>query len=351
MTSYKKTGVLLVNLGTPKSPSVKHVFRYLNEFLTDERVIDLSWIKRQLLVRGVIVPTRVRQSSALYKRLWTAEGSPLLVHGIALKNKLQASLGDQYKVVLGMRYQAPSIQEALEELKMALVDEIIALPLFPQYASATTGSVHQKVMEDVKGWGVIPTLKFINSFADHPAFIEAFAARGRLYPLETYDHVLFSFHGLPERHLRMASPQGGCLTNTCCDRLSSRNQHCYKAQCFATVRALAQKLALNPQKYTVCFQSRLGKDPWIQPYTSEVIQDLAKKGAKRVLVFCPAFVCDCLETIVEITHEYGEEFKKAGGELLQLVEGLNSHPSWVEAVQKIILENEKGRQKKFCLPF
>lgn len=337
MSNLKKTGVLLVNLGTPLSPTIKHVFQYLNEFLTDERVIDFAWFKRQILVRGVIIPARIKQSTDLYKRLWTKEGSPLLVHGIAVKDKLQQALGSGYKVVLGMRYQFPSIKEALEELKAAHVDEILVFPLFPQYASASTGSVHQKVMDEIKSWTVIPELTFINSFFDHPDFIAAFVERAKQYPLESYDHILFSFHGLPERHLVAAERKKGCCLNKkCCDQLMSENQHCYKAQCYATTRALAEKLNIPLNRYTVCFQSRLGKDPWIQPYASEVIAECAAKGYKRVLVFCPAFVCDCLETTIEISHEYGDEFKKQGGEVLQLVEGLNSHPAWIKALHNMV---------------
>lgn len=334
-----RTGVLLVNLGTPDSAQPKDVFRYLNEFLTDGRVLDFSWLKRQLLARGLIVPFRYKQSAEQYRQLWTSEGSPLLVHGLALKGKVQTSLGDDFKVVLAMRYQNPSIVKGLEDLKREGVDEIIIFPLFPQYASATTGSIHQKVMDHVKKWQVIPKLTFVNSFYDHPAFIEAFCQRGSQYPIESYDHVLFSFHGLPERHLRKADPVSDCLNKSCCDTINKNNQFCYKAQCHATARAIADKLKIPKSKFKICFQSRLGKDPWIQPYTSDEVKTCAKMGHKKVLVFCPAFVCDCLETTFEIGHEYGKEFKDAGGEELRLVEGLNSESSWVEALKTMILEN------------
>lgn len=317
-----KTGVLLINLGTPKSPSLYHVFRYLNEFLTDGRVIDYPWLKRQLLVRGVIIPARLRQTTALYKKLWTPQGSPLLVHGIAVKEKLQNVLGSGYHVALGMRYQAPSIQKALDELQAAKVNQIVVLPLFPQYASASTGSVQQKVMEEISSWQVIPKLTFIDNFYDHPGFIQAFCERAKQYQVGSYDHVLFSFHGLPERQLQK------------CDGLN------YKEQCFATAKAITAKLKLDKSHYTVCFQSRLGKDPWIKPYTQEVIEEKAKQGSKRMLVFCPAFVCDCLETTIEISYEYDKVFKKRGGEALQLVEGLNSHPAWIEALKEIVQQTK-----------
>lgn len=335
------TGILLVNLGTPDSHSKADVFRYLNEFLTDGRVIDFPWLRRQLLVRGIIVPFRYRQSAKLYRHLWTEEGSPLLVYGKAVQEKLQTSLGDQFKVSLAMRYQNPSISSGLEELKQARVKELIIFPLFPQYASATTGSVHQKVMEHVKNWEVIPKLTFINSYYDHPAFIEAFCQRGQQYPLSAYDHILFSFHGLPERQLRKADCGKQCLTSDCCKKINAVNQFCYKAQCHATALAIANTLNIPSNRYTICFQSRLGKDPWIQPYTSDVIESCAKQGYKKLLVFCPAFVCDCLETLTEISVEYQAFFKEKGGEELQLVEGLNTHPAWIQALHTIVMNHIK----------
>jgi ferrochelatase len=335
-----QTGILVVNLGTPDSPNPTDVFHYLNEFLTDERVLDFPWIKRQFLARGLIVPLRYKQSAKLYQTLWTKEGSPLLVHGKAVKEKLQQALGDDFKVVLGMRYKNPSIAAALEELKHAHVNEIIVFPLFPQYSSATTGSVHENVMDHVKEWTSIPKMTFINGYAEHPAFIEALGERAKQYDIPSFDHVLLSFHGLPERHLRKADHFQRCLTNQCCQKLEKRNQFCYRAQCYATARALVNHLGLAEDNYTICFQSRLGKEPWIQPYTSDVIHSCIDKGWKKVLVFCPAFVCDCLETTCEITHEYGEEFKSKGGEVLQLVEGLNSHAAWIKAIEQIVLEKQ-----------
>lgn len=337
ITQAKKKGVLLINLGTPQSPSHKDVFRYLTEFLTDGRVIDSFWLKRQFLVRGLIVPFRYKQSAEQYSRLWTKEGSPLLFHSEKVKRKLQQALGTHYRVVLAMRYQYPSISEGLETLRKEEIDELIILPLFPQYASATTGSIYQKVMKELQDWHSFPKLIFINHFFDHPIMIEAFCARANQYSLSSYDHILFSFHGLPERQLRKAN--NSCLTSNCCQQLCSKNRHCYKAQCFATAYAIANQLNLDKKQYTISFQSRLGKEPWIQPYTSDVLHSFAKQGYKRLLVFSPSFVCDCLETIYEISSEYQREFKQVGGEELQLVEGLNDHPLWINALQQIILNN------------
>jgi ferrochelatase len=338
----KKRGVLIVNLGTPQSYQPKDVYRYLTEFLTDARVIDTHWLKRQLLVRGIIVPSRYRQSAEQYRRLWTKEGSPLLHHGKRVQEKLQQALGSDYHVVLAMRYQTPSILEGLAKLQKEEVDELIILPLFPQYASATTGSVHQKVMECLRTWPLYPKLIFINHYFDHSGLIDAFCNRAKQYSLPSYDHVLFSFHGLPERHIRNADKKNRCLTSHCCQQACQENRFCYRAQCYATAGAIAEQLHLNEKNYTVCFQSRLGKEPWIQPYTSDMIHHCAKQGYKQLLVFSPSFICDCLETTHEIGFEYNEEFKKLGGEHLQLVEGLNDHPLWIDTLRRLIFEHQSN---------
>jgi ferrochelatase len=337
----RSKGVLVVNLGTPRSYKRFDVFRYLNEFLTDPRVIDSPWLKRQLLVRGIIVPFRYRQSADQYRHLWTEEGSPLLFHGYTVEKKLQDALGSTFKVVLAMRYQFPSIREGLKRLQQAQVEEITILPLFPQYASATTGSVHQKVMQTLQTWQVIPKLIFISHYYDHPLFIEAFCARAEQYKIASYDHILFSFHGLPEKQIRKADPRGKCLSDQCCQEAC---HFCYKAQCYATARAIATRLSLSQKDYTICFQSRLGKEPWIQPYLSDVLSSCLRRGYRRLLVFCPSFVCDCLETTCEISYEYGKRFKEMGGEELQLVEGLNSHPTWIETLRQLVLEHQPTRE-------
>jgi ferrochelatase len=335
-----KTGILLVNLGTPQSPHIKDVYRYLIEFLTDERVIDVPWLKRQLLVRGMIVPARIRSSTRSYAQIWTPEGSPLLVYGRKVVDALQAQLGSDYHVELAMRYQVPSIETGLQKLSAAGVDKIVVIPLFPQYASATTGSVHQKVMETVKRWNVIPEIKFVNSYADHPGLIQAFCARLSEHVLKDYDHLIFSFHGLPERHLQNADPHGQCLKRSgCCNKVTDRNKHCYSAQCQATVKGIVKQLNIPADFYTVCYQSRLGKEPWLQPYASQVIAQKQKEKVKNLLVISPAFVCDCLETLYEIGIEYAQEFTHAGGGRLQLVGGLNEHPLWISALKSLVLEH------------
>lgn len=337
MNIRPSTGVLLTNLGTPDSPSLKDVYSYLIEFLTDSRVIDSSWLSRQLLVRGVIVPSRVRQSTQMYKEIWTEEGSPLKVYGQRVVSLLQERLGGDYAVELAMRYRSPSIESALEKLMEKGCKKVVVVPLFPQYASATTGSVHQKVMEVASKWQVIPEFDFINNFAADRGFVHALKAVAEPFSLTDYDHILFSFHGLPQRQLTKADRSDHCLKREgCCRKLTQKNQSCYSAQCYSTAAALAGALGLSEKDYSLSFQSRLGKDPWLQPYTSDVIARLASEGKKKVLVFCPAFVCDCLETIYEIGVEYANEFKHAGGEKLVLVPGLNDHPAWIDALVDIV---------------
>ncbi|WP_345950300.1 ferrochelatase [Mucilaginibacter sp. PAMB04274] len=333
-----KKGVLLVNLGTPDSPETKDVRRYLDEFLMDERVIDINAFSRTLLIKGIIVPFRGPKSAKSYKEIWTEEGSPLMVYTVKSANLLKARLGDEYHVEMAMRYQNPSIQSALDKLRAAQVTSIQVIPLFPQYASASTGSVQQKVMEIVSKWQAIPTISFLNSFYDNELVIEAFAHNGAKHKPETYDHILFSFHGLPQRQMIKADEtKQHCLkVANCCDTITGANRFCYSAQCHATARLIAEKLNIPKEKYTLTFQSRLGRDPWMQPYTSEVVAEMAKKGIKRMLVFCPAFVADCLETVFEVSEEYNEEFKALGGEHIQLVESLNDSPLWIDALEQMV---------------
>jgi protoporphyrin/coproporphyrin ferrochelatase len=321
------TGVLLVNLGTPDSYRPRDVYRYLIEFLTDARVVDFPWWKRQLLVRGVIVPFRYRNTAKLYESIWTEGGSPLLCHGNAVEKSLQDSLGESFAVKLAMRYQNPSIAAGLDHLRCLRMEHLIILPLFPHYASASTGSVQQKVMEYLQTWEVIPKMTLISSFPTHPGYIDPLCEIGQSHDPQEYDHVIFSFHGIPQRQVKKAC------------RSIGTNHLCYIRQCCSTANTVANRLKIPATNYSVAFQSRLGRDPWIQPYTTDILKECVKNGKKRVLVFCPSFVCDCLETISEIGIEYRHEFKEWGGEQLDLVGGLNSHPSWIKGLKQIILDH------------
>lgn len=339
MTVFGKKGVLLVNLGTPDNPGRGAVYRYLKEFLMDRRVIDYPWLARTIIVKGIIAPFRSGSSSKLYKRLWTEEGSPLKVYGETVTAGVQEQLGDDYVVELGMRYQSPSIESAIDKLLAKQVSEIVVLPLFPQYASATTGSVHDEVMRIMRKKENIPDVKLINSYYDYEPMIEIFADNARQFDLDSYDHIIFSYHGLPQRQLRKADDCNHCLqVDNCCSSISKVNQFCYSAQCHATTRAIVEKLGLKEEQYTTSFQSRLGPEAWAKPYTSKIIEEQAEKGAKKLLVFSPAFVADCLETIIEIGFEYQEEFEEMGGEKVDLVPSLNDDPRWIEAVKDMVLE-------------
>ena len=332
-----KTGILLINLGTPDSPSVPDVRKYLREFLSDPRVIDIAAVGRWWLVNTVIVPFRAPKTAALYQKIWTRDGSPLMHYSQRQKDLLREKLGPGYQVELGMRYGNPSIASALDNMRRNDVSNIVVLPLFPQYASASTGTAHQVVMEHISAWPVIPPLEFINSYCNDNGFIQAFATAGRPFLAEPWDHILLSFHGLPERQLRKANP-GHCLEHaTCCQVLNEKNEFCYRAQCYETARKLTAALDLTGDKVSVCFQSRLGKSPWIKPYTDDILRQRAAMGDKRLLVFAPAFTSDCLETIEEIGYEYNRLFRSLGGELVQLVPSLNDSKEWIDALASLAL--------------
>lgn len=333
-----KTGVLLINLGTPDSPSTGDVRKYLTQFLNDPRVIDISALGRAILVNLIIVPFRASKSAAIYKKLWTDKGSPLLFHSVDVKNKLQEELGNDYVVEMAMRYQNPSLEEVLGRMKKMHLKRIILLPMYPHYASSSTGTALQRAMEIISKWWVIPELKIISQYYDHPMFIDAFAERGMQYNIKEYDHVLFSYHGLPQRQLDKVYEERECMEHDCENEINDENEYCYKATCYATTRLLAAKLGLSNEQYSVGFQSRLD-DKWVKPYSDKLIEEFAKKGMKKILVFSPAFTADCLETTIEIGEEYNELFREHGGEKVQLVESLNGHPKWIACLKEIVLKS------------
>lgn len=336
-----KTGVLLINLGTPDSPSTADVRKYLTQFLNDPRVIDINPIGRFFLVNGVIVPFRASKSAKLYQHIWTKEGSPLLINSIKQKELLQKELGNSYVVELGMRYQSPSIELALNKLREAKVSQIIIIPLYPQYASSSTGSSVEEALRCIRTWEVTPTVKIISKFYDNPDFIDACVAVAQKYNFSEYEYFVFSYHGLPERHIMKGSAHYGgdtCQLGRCCNSITKNNQYCYRANCFETTRQLVKRLNIPEGKYETTFQSRLN-DKWIKPYSDKVVEEKAKEGVKKMLIFSPAFTADCLETIYEIGTEYDEIFKEHGGEKVTLVESLNDHPKWIEALKNMVLAN------------
>ncbi|NCT57664.1 MAG: ferrochelatase [Legionella sp.] len=328
---HQQHGLLLIQLGTPESPRVQDVRRYLRVFLSDKRVLDLpSWV-RYVLLNFIILPFRSKRSAEAYQQIWTEQGSPLRTLSASLKNKLQKSLAATHTVALGMRYGEPSLEQAMKNL--AHCDRITVLPLYPQYASSSTGSSLEEVLAYFSTQTVIPSLRIIRDFYAHPAFIQAQAKQIQPY-LNNRDYCLFSYHGLPVRHIEKSGCKTVCLN--ACPKPEDSNTGCYRAQCFETTRQLVKTLGLNQDQYSTAFQSRLGKTPWIQPYTDEVLEQLASQGIKRLVVACPAFVTDCLETLEEIGMQAQEQWLALGGEALTLVPCLNDEDHWVKALSEVI---------------
>lgn len=326
----KKTGVLLLNLGTPDAPEPEAVGRYLKEFLMDKWVIDIPAPLRWFLVNVLIVPKRKFASAEAYKKIWTHEGSPLLTNLKKLAEQVAPRLGGA-PVAVGMRYGDPSIASAFQKLKTC--DRILVFPLYPQYAESSVRSSEEKCQAVAKEVGFSGEVQFVPPFFDEAGFIAAFAQLVQESQKSfSADHLLMSFHGLPEHHVKRTDPTGQhCLANSsCCDKMVDANRLCYRAQSFATARALAKKLGIT--NYSVSFQSRLGRRPWIKPYSDELYKSLPQNGVKRLLVVSPSFAADCLETLEEIEMRGREDFLAAGGEDFKMVPCLNFHPLWVEAV-------------------
>ena len=325
-----KPGLLVINLGTPRNCTHSAVKSYLREFLTDRRVIDLPWPLRYLLVYGLIVPFRTKKSAHAYQSIWTKQGSPLLHYSQNLVAQLE-TVAEHYTVALGMRYNEPSIQSALDKLHHC--ESITILPLYPQYSSAATGSALEEVFRILSREEVIPSLKIIRDFYKHPAYIRVQAQfiKDRLDPKH---HLLFSYHGIPERQILKT----GCKTvcQKACPLPLNTNQACYKAQCHHTSTLLAAELQLKSQEYSTAFQSRLGKTPWIKPYTDELLIELVGKGVKNLTICCPSFVTDCLETIEEIGMRAKEQWISLGGQQFTLIPSMNDDRQWAKAILELI---------------
>jgi protoporphyrin/coproporphyrin ferrochelatase len=341
MPSQDRVGLLLVNLGTPESPHPKDVRPYLKEFLSDPRVIDIGALPRWLLLNLFILPFRPKQSGEAYEKIWTDRGSPLLFHTQDLAAKVRDRFGPSVVVDFAMRYGNPSIAAVLSRFRASAVDRIVVFPLYPQYSSAATGSSIEKVFVEMsRAWNT-PFVQVVPPFYDHPAFIAACVGVAKPYLEEApWEKILFSFHGLPERHCIKSDDTGAhCLKSAgCCDRIAEANRNCYRAQCFATARAVASGLKIPEDKRIICFQSRLGRTPWIRPYTDEVVVELAKSGVKRALILSSAFVADCLETIEELGMRAADSFKANGGATLRLVPSLNANDAWADGVVTLARE-------------
>ena len=330
-----KKALLLVNLGTPDKPTYLSVFKYLRQFLMDGRVININPFLRFILVNFIICPTRSFSSTKVYKEVWDKNtGSPLLHNTTKLAEKLVNKVQD-YDVYFAMRYQNPSIESVINKILETNPDEITVLPLFPHYAAATTGSVYQEISRVISKKWVVPNIRFINQFYDNEKFINAWVDKASKFDLNTFDKVIFSYHGIPNSHVDNVYPDSLCSDHNCESEVTNENKFCYKATTYETTKILASRLNLSPDKYQVTFQSRL-TNKWLTPFTDEVLESLPTNGNKNVLVFSPAFTADCLETIIEIGDEYKELFLEAGGEKLDYVESLNYSDLWADAIIDII---------------
>lgn len=326
-----KLAVLLLNLGSPDSPKVPDVRRYLAEFLLDERVIDAPWLVRQLVVRGLILPFRPKKSAEAYASIWTEAGSPLIV----ISRRQQELLAEKVPmaVELAMRYGSPSVPEVLAKLIAAGVERLFVVPMYPHYAMSSFETAVVQVTQEIARQK--PGLKWdlLQPYYAEPDYIDALVQRARpALAAAPFDKVLISFHGIPVRHLRKSDPSHAhCYTvPDCCNCPHPAHATCYRHQCTTTARLFAEAAGLRPDQWFVSFQSRLGRDPWLEPYTDKMLEHFATEGVKRLVMLSPAFVADCLETLEELGEEGKEEFLKAGGESFTLVPCLNDHPAWID---------------------
>jgi ferrochelatase len=333
-----KKGVVLMNLGSPDSTEVADVKKYLDQFLMDGRVIDKPWLSRALLVKGIIVPFRAPKSAEAYKTIWTNEGSPLVVLTRQLQEALQRKIEEP--VEIAMRYGNPSPETAFENLvrREPELKEVIALPLYPHYAMSSYETAVEYAKEIHKKKKYLFTLDFIKPFYNNPDYLHALAENMRPFLNQPYDHILFSYHGVPSRHIKKSDVTGcHCLqVEDCCNVPSPAHEYCYRHQVITTTKAVTKRLQILAEKYSISFQSRLGKG-WLEPFTDIRLEQMPGEGIKKLLVVCPAFVSDCLETLEEIAIRGKEIFMKAGGETYEMIPCLNTHPLWVESIASWVM--------------
>jgi len=337
MMKASKTAVILINVGSPDSSSTKDVRKYLSEFLNDPRVMDIPWLLRKILVNLVIVPFRAPRSAGLYRLLETEKGFPQIYYGGVVREKLQRLLGSDYRAFTAMRYGSPGLDEVVGQISEEGYHKVVAIPLYPQYASCTTGSALSLIMRELQAREVIPGLRFVSQFYDNPGFVSAFAARIRASGYQEYDHLVFSYHGLPLRQIRKVHPHVNPAGCSCETEFPAHGRYCYKAACYETSRLIAAELGLGPDDYSVAFQSRMSSG-WTAPFTDELLVQKAGEGVSEVLVAAPSFVADCLETTVELGLEYKDLFLRAGGKRLSYVESLNDMDEWVEVLKELVMQ-------------
>jgi ferrochelatase len=337
MISNSKKGIVLINLGSPDSIKIEDLRKYLDQFLMDERVIDKPWLLRALLVKGIIVPFRAPKSAEAYKKIWVDEGSPLIVFTKQLQKALQVRIDEP--VEIAMRYGKPTPEDAYSALlkRDPEIKEVIILPLYPHYAMSSyeTAVEYMKKIYNQKKYPF--TLSFVPPFYKDEKYLHALAKNIKPYLEKKYDHILFSYHGVPGRHIRKSDITGcHCLQSAnCCETPSSAHQFCYRHQVRTTTRLVTEKLGIPTDKYSISFQSRLGKG-WLTPFTDFRLAEMPKEGIKNLLILCPAFVSDCLETLEEIAMRGKEIFMLAGGESFTMIPCLNTNPLWVDAVEEMV---------------
>ena len=339
-------GILLLNLGTPEEPTAKGLRKFYKYFFSDPYVFDFNAVGRWLLRNLIIIPFRAPKTAKDYATIWMDEGSPLKVYADRLLHSVQQAYdeaGEDVLVLNGMGYSEPFIWDTMAEFERRGVRDILVMPLFPQYSTATTESVFHGVRESAKKWKEAPNLKFVDDLYAEPAFISAWAALiGKHVNDAQAEHIIFSYHGLPESNIKRADKNGVCEMGACCETITDKNKLCYRAHCVATTRSIATAMGWGEDRYSIAFQSRFGNQAWIQPYLDEHLEILIEKGVKKVAVVTPSFVSDCLETIHEIGIEYKEEFMEGGGEAFQLVPNLNDEKTWFDSVFQISKQKLQG---------
>lgn len=337
-----KKGVLLINLGSPDSPSVPDVRRYLAQFLMDSYVIDIPWLLRFLVIYGVVLPKRPQETAKGYSKVWMAEGSPLLVYSRALKAAMMPLVANETtSLYLAMRYGQPAIFDVLRQMQADGVTELVVVPLYPHYAMSSTKTAVRECETSLARLHWEPKVRTVSPFYAHPKYIAALVSRiSETLAAVTWEHLLFSYHGLPERHIKKTDPTGACCLRQpdCCFAPGAAHATCYRHQVFETTRLVAESMGLSPDQYSVSFQSRLGRDKWLEPFTDPHVEVLSQRGVKHLAVVCPAFVADCLETIEEIGEVTRDKFLHMGGESFTLVPCMNSDPEWVAALAEIVSE-------------
>ena len=339
-----KKGILLLNLGSPNSPKVRDVRVYLKEFLSDGRVLDAHPLIRWLVLNLFILPFRPKRSAEAYQKVWSPEGSPLVTMTYRQRDLLSQGLDDDIPIEVAMRYGRPSVSEVIHQLKGQGVEALYALPLYPHYAMSSYETVVVRVVEEVARQAPQMRVDFLQPFFDDATYIDALVQSASAHLDKEHDLLLFSFHGLPERHLRVSDPSNAHCTRVpdCCNNCNPAHATCYRHQCYKTVEKFREKAGIPKEKCAVSFQSRLGREPWLEPYTDVELVRFAKSGVKKLLVICPSFVTDCLETLEEITMEGRETFLEAGGETFEQIPCLNDHPAWIRFLREKVLSWQAG---------